>query len=51
MSYYTMAMEFWGEVGLFMGVLPVLAVSVRGLTGAFARAMHCSSTDAVLSTR
>jgi hypothetical protein len=31
MSYYTMAMDLWGGVGLFMLALPAAAVTVRSL--------------------
>ena len=35
MSYYTMAMEFWMAVGVGMGVLPLVAVSIKRAASAF----------------
>ena len=43
MSYYMMGIKFWSEVSLFLGLLPLLAVSARGLARVFTRAFSSNT--------
>ena len=50
MSYYMMAARFWLEVGMVMGALPIVAVSVRRIANAFSRSVPALLNSAPHST-
>jgi len=51
MSYYTMAMEFWMAVGVGMGALPLVAVSIKRAASAFGVSPGPFSRGPLSSTR
>jgi hypothetical protein len=51
MSYYMIAIEFWAAVGVTLGALPLVAVSVRGIAETVGRSLLGADHVAIHSTR